>query len=285
MKATEKEKAEWAALGRRRDSAPPPPAKKEDPWSALGRGRQNATASSMQAGHDQRKLAHEDSSRLAREDSSRLAREDSSRFAREDSSRLDRGESFARLDRGDDTPSRTNGPPRFINSKKSSERPSWRDRLTQQSTEASASFPATEQELDKSSLAGPATGTAWSEPAATMPTTPAPALDPSWCEQLQAAKATPATKAPSWRDVGAESLQMYGTPSCWMGQEQQDASQGWTGGEFVPYDSRSHMNMMWTSSEYAAQASHTDAYGYSPYWTPSQQWQCSDGNLQGTSSV
>merc|ERR1719401_1758575 len=43
MKATEKEKAEWAALGRRRDSAPTPAQKKEDPWSALGRGRQDAT--------------------------------------------------------------------------------------------------------------------------------------------------------------------------------------------------------------------------------------------------
>merc|ERR1719410_1944743 len=62
MKATEKEKAEWAALGRRRETAPPTPAKKEDPWSALGRGRQNATASSTHAGQEQKKLAREDSS-------------------------------------------------------------------------------------------------------------------------------------------------------------------------------------------------------------------------------
>uniref|UniRef100_A0A7S1F3Z9 2'-phosphotransferase n=1 Tax=Noctiluca scintillans TaxID=2966 RepID=A0A7S1F3Z9_NOCSC len=47
MKTTEKEKAQWAAIGRRREDATtePPKPKKEDPWEKLGRGRQTAVSS------------------------------------------------------------------------------------------------------------------------------------------------------------------------------------------------------------------------------------------------
>jgi len=43
--ATEKEKAEWSAIGRKRETANqlPPPPKKEDPWSGLGRARLSAS--------------------------------------------------------------------------------------------------------------------------------------------------------------------------------------------------------------------------------------------------
>lgn len=46
MKTTEKEKAQWAAIGRRREDATtePPKPKKEDPWEKLGRGRQTAVS-------------------------------------------------------------------------------------------------------------------------------------------------------------------------------------------------------------------------------------------------
>mmetsp|Transcript_19953 Transcript_19953/g.46417 ORF Transcript_19953/g.46417 Transcript_19953/m.46417 type:complete len:840 (+) Transcript_19953:66-2585(+) len=54
-KATEKEKAQWAALGKRREenvgSAPTPKmqdTKKEDPWAALGRGRQEVDSTPKQ---------------------------------------------------------------------------------------------------------------------------------------------------------------------------------------------------------------------------------------------
>jgi len=132
MKATEKEKAEWAALGRRRDTAPTPVAKKEDPWSALGRTRSTPLGGATPSGKDHdfsKKPSFKTSSSFGgggRDDGPpRLSREESWRFRGDEAPPLKREESSKMAQ----TPS-GGGPPRFINSKKSTEGPSWRDRMS-----------------------------------------------------------------------------------------------------------------------------------------------------------
>jgi len=126
MKASEKEKAEWAALGRRRDTAPTPTAKKEDPWATLGRGRHDATPSAGTSRDMGKKPSFKMSNSFGpgKEDGPPVRREESWRFRGDDHPRVGREESKSLA-----TPSNAGGPPRFINSKKGSDAPSWRDRM------------------------------------------------------------------------------------------------------------------------------------------------------------
>jgi len=163
-KVTEKDKEEWAAIGRRRDTAaegpPPRRAQEDDPWAALGRGREQSgklgpprESSAAEEGSWRRGLPPAGSTgRAAASDSAgnwrfgggrdsdaaqpRLGagggRDDSWRApAREDA------DAVGRTSSGSGTGPGRDGPPRFFNSKKASEGGSWRDRITQpQSGEA-----------------------------------------------------------------------------------------------------------------------------------------------------
>jgi len=169
MKATEKEKAEWAALGRRRDSAPTPAAQKEDPWSALGRTRSTPLAGATPSGKDfefGKKPSFKTGSSFGGRDEGppRLGREESWRFRGDDGPPLKREES-AKLT----TPSGSGGPPRFINSKKS-DGGSWRDRMSGSQS----------KDLDD--------GPSWRKDTSSTDE------GPSWRDQMSA---TPSAKAPA----------------------------------------------------------------------------------------
>lgn len=95
-RTTEKDKAQWEAIGRRRDEGEPVPPKKEDPWEALGRGRLNATQEVRAESDTAGPLLTRPFGSEPRE--------------------------------GATAPSKAAGRPRFFNSKKQSEGASWRDR-------------------------------------------------------------------------------------------------------------------------------------------------------------
>lgn len=172
MKVTDKEKAEWAAIGDRRTHAMNTPAKTEDPWEALRRGRAGASASTPSA--TLARPAEDDSwrsrtgapggiparqppprgraddddwraggARGAGADGPRPGREDTGqRVGREDSWRFGGRDDGPRAGRPGEDSGRAGGaqggPPRFFNSKKGADGPSWRDRMTQQPAAAQA---------------------------------------------------------------------------------------------------------------------------------------------------
>jgi len=190
-KVTEKEKAEWAAIGRRRDQATTAPEEEEDPWSALGRGRSSASSSTpvvaapprsieedswRQRGslRQQRSSTDDDNWRSSKEanhprpgkdDGNRLIREDGWRFGRVDESRG-----------GSSVPQ--SGPPRFINSNKTGA-PSWRDRMTQQPGQPAQHGEGTTSWRDRMTQPqGAEERRAQRQPAAALRTGSGPALPP-----------------------------------------------------------------------------------------------------------
>jgi len=146
MRSTEKEKAEWAALGRRRDTAEKgeKPPKKEDQWSVLGRGRQSAPSTPAGGGGAKRgsesDLWRSSSGALGREGGKRGSlggkgkgagrAEEERRGGQERGGHEDKTRSGGHAGDDSSTAGGQAGPPRFFNSKKLAEGPSWRDRMT-----------------------------------------------------------------------------------------------------------------------------------------------------------
>mmetsp|Transcript_66473 Transcript_66473/g.168428 ORF Transcript_66473/g.168428 Transcript_66473/m.168428 type:complete len:1131 (+) Transcript_66473:109-3501(+) len=159
MKATEKEKAEWSALGRRRDNAPTPSAKKEDPWSVLGRGRSDKTPGAAPTPSSTRGLDKKGSFGM-RDEAPRVGREESWRFRGDDERPSQPSLSRAGSLREDNTPATrpggasttttpSGGAPRFFNSKK--EAPSWRDKMSGSSSKDFDDGPSRRKESKDSS--------------------------------------------------------------------------------------------------------------------------------------
>jgi len=159
MKATEKEKAEWSALGRRRDNAPTPSAKKEDPWSVLGRGRSDKTPGVAPTPSSSRGFEKKGSFGI-RDEAPRVGREESWRFRGDDEKPSQPSLSRAGSLREDNTPATrpggasttatpSGGAPRFFNSKK--EAPSWRDKMSGSSSKDFDDGPSRRKESKDSS--------------------------------------------------------------------------------------------------------------------------------------
>jgi hypothetical protein len=147
MKQTEKEKSEWAAIGKRRENATPmdrPTPKaadtrvSEDPWEKMGRARQDAPTPMATPSHRGRKEDEVDDFRFGA--SSSMSGKDRGGKDRGKGGRGDEDEamSWRRSEEpkgkgAEKTPAAKDedgGRPRFFNSKKASDaKPSWRDRM------------------------------------------------------------------------------------------------------------------------------------------------------------
>lgn len=212
MRSTEKEKAEWAALGRRRDTATEieKKPKKEDQWSVLGRGRQSAPPTPAGGSGGKRgseaELWRSGSGALPREGGSRRSlggkgkdkgagrAEEERRGGHEKGSHEDKMRSGGNAGDDSSTAAGNAGPPRFFNSRKSGQGPSWRDRMTNPKSSGDERRPSPQPSQDS---------------------------EPSWRDQMQDGSdtwneqgdqqmwgevATPATHGhdPAWRDQGGQ---------------------------------------------------------------------------------
>mmetsp|Transcript_62659 Transcript_62659/g.136068 ORF Transcript_62659/g.136068 Transcript_62659/m.136068 type:complete len:822 (+) Transcript_62659:61-2526(+) len=139
MKVSEKEKAEWAALGRRRENPPERERapKKDDPWEKLGQGRLGAANAEKKEPLEEKERSWREPRGPPREDREPPSWRDSRGGQREEPERSWRDGGKAKAapredpfdSKKEDDGARAR--PRFINSKKMSDGPSWRDRLSQ----------------------------------------------------------------------------------------------------------------------------------------------------------
>jgi len=203
-KATEKEKAEWAMIGKRRENAPEKEKapKKDDPWDKIGSMRSGNTPAASSGKPSLFDPADRDTG------SWRTGGGESSRRSNAEEKR-DGPPRFFNSKTGTGTPvaaeEKRDGPPRFINSKTGAGTPggSWRDRMTTKTPSAD----------DRPPLFGGEAGRAGDGDR------------PSWRKQ-NSAKEESGGGTPSWRS-GTPSAQADETPS-WrsrMTAKQQDASE------------------------------------------------------------
>lgn len=187
-KSTPKEQAEWAAIGKRRENAdkePPPKPKKEeseDPWEKMGRARLTdtpaATPSNRASGGDTGRRKEEmgdwrfggdlgGGGGRGSKDGPRGKADDADSWRREE--RRPSKEEDAVPKTPSSTTNADGARPRFINSKKGSDAPSWRDRMA--NPELARQSTKEKEELDQP---------------------PPPPAEPSWRDRE--------SDGPSWRD-------------------------------------------------------------------------------------